>query len=767
MIKKRHDSKGSTPNREFGTILEASFLVPTQSLYPVDCLENHLESTQPMMPLQKRDVKTNCISFRLKNFVLPEPNTIQKNSTTNKAVTTYRGCFFQCCKLTQYAVNTHNRKISLIPKYKVFTGEALIQRKASDHGLRSDKETNIKQNRNQICYKIDYTHLPKGLLVYRLDTSNRTLRLMNSQTSKINKNRLVKEMTISTAKPGPDKSKRVILLSGESGQMIELIACEQRTAVTWMEALDTMLGNTRQKKSIKDNELTPDISDSRIHEKHRNSERRITIDQCLNLASHSNNLICSEKGLISPTNSYSSERIYFSIIQQGDGREDTNEDIIKSVPSHRAIIKDSWDFYRMICSLLRDRHKYDEAFGKIKLDEVYPYLNSMIGFNDPGDDGYDSLDKAILQNYLPKYELMTRIQICKDMIENAKKAVPSLVEICKALAGSLGIEEVGVGPVKEDSAVIRKAEKKYGGDVLKVTDYCRALIVVKDVSTLLALLELARYSFGPLIRRVKLSSLKSDHKPLAGGYRDCKVNLELKEHICEIQIHIWPLWIICGVDGFRHYRHCLEYSTDSFHNPYDSLVGLDRKTTAELIVLAEEAVSEAPLENLQWYHENKILDYFAEVGLFIHNRSWLWAEITLRQLIKLRSESPDIGPEHTETQFLKKYLVKVLQGQRKKKEADEIAKSLNKADDRKISEKKMSPQSLLNLIISDPKEALDCIMDPNKRYREREELLRKGLQTSRRVWRNVREKRFKFLNVINDNFEDMNSLTRSILRYKL
>lgn len=134
------------------------------------------------------------------------------------------------------------------------------------------------------------------------------------------------------------------------------------------------------------------------------------------------------------------------------------------------------------------------------------------------------------------------------------------------------------GPVKEVSAAIRKAETKYEGDVLRIKDYCRALLVVKDFPTLLALLELARDSFGPLIRRVKLSTLKSEHVALPGGYRDCKINLELKDHICEIQIHVWPMWVVCGVDGFRHYRHSLEYSTDSFKNPYDALANLDRKT---------------------------------------------------------------------------------------------------------------------------------------------------------------------------------------------
>ena len=199
---------------------------------------------------------------------------------------------------------------------------------------------------------------------------------------------------------------------------------------------------------------------------------------------------------------------------------------------------------------------------------------------------------------------------------------------------------------------------------------------MKDFPSLLALLELARDSFGPLIRRVKMTTLKSDHKSKPGGYRDCIINVELKEHICEIQVHIWPMWVVCGVDGFRHYRHCLEYSTDSFDDPYDALEGLDRKTMAELIVMAEEAVAETPLDNLEWYQEKQILDYFAEVGLFMKHGLHVWAEITLRTLIRLRTESPDIGPEHHETILLYKFLEQVLIANGNKREAKEAAAKL-------------------------------------------------------------------------------------------
>jgi len=92
--------------------------------------------------------------------------------------------------------------------------------------------------------------------------------------------------------------------------------------------------------------------------------------------------------------------------------------------------------------------------------------------------------------------------------------------------------------------------------------------------------------------------------------------------------------------------------------------------------MAEEAVAAMPLESLEWYHEKYILDYFAEVGLFIKHGMYAWAEVTLRQLIKLRCDSPDIGLDHYETRQLQKYLEQCLRAQHKHKDANEIAQEL-------------------------------------------------------------------------------------------
>lgn len=470
--------------------------------------------------------------------------------------------------------------------------------------------------------------------------------------------------------------------------------------------------------------------------------------QYLNLASYSNKLIRANKGS-KKSSAGAAAGMYYSIEnnESKDAQQIFEEEALESIAKRRAVIKDSWDFYRMICSLLRDRRKYSEVFRKLQLDPVYPYLHSMTGLNDPGDTGYENTEKEVIQKDFDRYQQMTRTQVAEDLTKQAEKALPSLVEICKALAGSLGMEEVGIGPIKETQAALKKAERKYDGDLLKITDFCRALLVVKDLPSLLALLELARDSFGPLIRRVKLSSLKSDHKSLPGGYRHCIINLELKEHICEIQVHLWPMWLVCGVDGFRHYRHCVEYNTDSFENAFDALEGLDRKTMAELIVMAEEAVAETPLESLEWFQEKFILDYFAEVGLFMKHGLYVWAEITLRHLIRLRTESPDIGPDHHETILLYTYLEDVLTVTEQNKEAKEVRKRIKDHDKRLKSEKDDAEKSMWDFTT----EAFDMILDPNKKEREEEEKLRKEVKASKKQWRAIRKQRFGFLDSDTNN----------------
>mmetsp|Transcript_16796 Transcript_16796/g.25138 ORF Transcript_16796/g.25138 Transcript_16796/m.25138 type:complete len:741 (-) Transcript_16796:252-2474(-) len=713
----------SSPNHAgAGAILEGAFVDPAYSWPPPDGAgANALEIVS----------KTTGSTEQDDDLAYPEVPKIKarrKVITETEIVTTGRcGGFLKCCRSEEAVVKTHTETIpeDLEEKQRL-RAEYLQKRDMVKKKRREWKLKKVEEGK--------YNTVPEGVLVYRLDTAQKTVTLVSAPNSNTDMKNLMTEMRVVDAAPSKASNRRGILLTGDNGETVEIVACEQRTATSWMEALNMVLG--KKSKSMR-----------KFFSKNK-KERKEIEEQYLNLTAYSNKLIRtgaipSHKGKNKTTGG-----IYYHVAQNEIHGEELHDEELESIAKRRAVIKDSWDFYRMICSLLRDRRKFDETFRKLQMDPVYPYLNSMTGLNDPGDDA--QVMEEVMQKDLPEYAQMSRTAVCKDLVRKAEEALPSLVEICKALAGSLGMEEVGVGPVKEVSSAIRKAEKKYEGDVLKVKDYCRALLVVKDLPTLLALLELARDSFGPLIRRVKLSTLKSDHESLAGGYRDCKINIELKNHICEIQVHVWPMYVICGVDGFRHYRHCLEYSTDSFDDPYDALANLDHKTLAELIVMAEEAVAGMPLDNLQWYHEKYILDYFAEVGLFLDHHIPLWAETTLRHLIKLRCESPDIGADHIETQYLYRYLEKALRLQNKKEEADEIKERLANVEISRKKEKENTTKSLWDAVFTDPSEAFEIIMDPNKKEREEETRLKKQVKASKKAWRKIREQRFKFLDGNND-----------------
>ena len=415
------------------------------------------------------------------------------------------------------------------------------------------------------------------------------------------------------------------------------------------------------------------------------------------------------------------------------------------ISESRAVIKDSWDFFRMGCSLLRDRRKYDEAFRRMQLDPVYPYLDSMMGMNDSIDDvprENAGMNKRLSQVTRDTYYKMSESAITQDLVRQAQVALPSLLEICKELATTLGIKEYAVGPVKDARSALRKAEEKYEGDVLKVTDFCRALIIVEDFPTLLALLELACDSFSSLIRRVKLSSLQTYRASKPGGYRDCIINLELDDHICEISVHLQPMWAVCGMDGFRHYRHCLKYPIDTFDDPMNALMGLDRMAVSELIQMAEVSVSGMPLETLEWHHEKFILDYFCKALLLLHRGLNELAESTFHTLIKLRSQHPDIGPYHPETVALYGYLKETLQVQGNYADAKVVAGWILESDQERRMEKANAEKPIWDQFILEP---LESIIDPHKKERIVEEKMLKELRASTQAWKKIREERFKFL----------------------
>ena len=74
--------------------------------------------------------------------------------------------------------------------------------------------------------------------------------LVSPPSAKTNMSTLVQHMVIAAASPGDDTSRRSIRLTGEDGNTTVLTAVEQRTAISWMEAVEMMLGNTSKGRRL-------------------------------------------------------------------------------------------------------------------------------------------------------------------------------------------------------------------------------------------------------------------------------------------------------------------------------------------------------------------------------------------------------------------------------------------------------------------------------------------------------------------------------------
>lgn len=414
-------------------------------------------------------------------------------------------------------------------------------------------------------------------------------------------------------------------------------------------------------------------------------------------------------------------------------------------PTHSETIQNAWNFYRDINNLIFDSRVYDYEFQLIQDDPLYPYLNSLLGVADSGEVGGGQELNHISQQVKPEYADKSAHRICHILAKEAKDALPELKEICAYLGEKLGMQTMAVGPMKTASEALLKCERKYGGDPLLVTDFCRASLFVKDIATLLALIEIVLSEYGQILRRIKLSSLKSDHVPLTGGYRDCKINLDIGGHICEIQVHLIPLWLIKEGSGYKHYKKCCDHSvTLSSFDIGKTLDGLSRSVLGDLIDIAKDELKSTPIVSLQKDSEDKIRDYFALACMYQCYGQPAKAEYILRRTVKLRSESREFGLYHNETMLHLEVLRKSLKSQHKYKSSMKIKSQITKM--KRMQRRGDVDPELSQLCSEDQCGALDhlcdLIIDPSKLERRREKLRARDVEESRALWLRMRKSFF-------------------------
>jgi hypothetical protein len=410
--------------------------------------------------------------------------------------------------------------------------------------------------------------------------------------------------------------------------------------------------------------------------------------------------------------------------------------------NHSKTAVNAWYFYRDVNDLLFESRRYNYEFHILQKDPLYPYLNSLVGIADSGDDGCIEENKRIKQEKKKEYADMSPIRICHSLAKDADEAMPKLKEFCNDIGTKLGMTTFAIGPTKKASEALVKCTKKYGGDPLLVTDYCRVSMFTKDIATLLAVMEILLTKYKDKVRRIKLSNLRSDHASLTGGYRDCKVNIDVDGHICEIQLHLEQLWNIKEGKGYAHYKACKANDVDHC-TTYDitrTLRGLDRKFLSELIKVGADATKKNHVDDLHAGNEESIRDYFALACIYLKKGSLDPAEKVLSRLVKLRSESLIFGRMHEETLIFMKKLHESVKRQHKFKDASLIQARIEKIEASKIDD---DEPTLSEMCTDDQCGALEHIcnvlLDPSSV--EREKILKENeiVEKSRNLWLSLRK----------------------------
>lgn len=198
-----------------GTILEAAFVDPAYQWPPPDGVgKNAIELQASVNMMDDTD------------SVRTTPEQKERMSFPPKPDLEYKVRWWNCCR---------KDAVVELQEYEQAKKAALAARK--EHY--AEKKARVKQLRR----KNRYNRVPEGILIYRLDTATQTLSLMSEPHSKTDTDALVQEMVVASVRSSPDRSRRGMLLTGSDGTVVTLVACEQRTAIAWLEAMDMMLAN--------------------------------------------------------------------------------------------------------------------------------------------------------------------------------------------------------------------------------------------------------------------------------------------------------------------------------------------------------------------------------------------------------------------------------------------------------------------------------------------------------------------------------------------
>jgi hypothetical protein len=228
--------------RATGTVLEAAFVDPAYQWPPPDGQGKNaieLKASQSLMadlddPTKEFDRDTQRF-FTKKDSMRPGQKGI-KHTKTVLEDHSYRG--FWCCKwnVKNQVAEIHREDPFEVDQYGKFVPvpPGTPPKEQAKGGSPKSGRQSRKESR--------YGKVPEGILIYRLNTTTRRLELLSQPHTNTDTKALVRDMIIASASPSNDRSRRGMDLVGTDGTRTTLVACEQRTAIAWLEVLDMMFG---------------------------------------------------------------------------------------------------------------------------------------------------------------------------------------------------------------------------------------------------------------------------------------------------------------------------------------------------------------------------------------------------------------------------------------------------------------------------------------------------------------------------------------------
>ena len=240
------ESQTLQSQRQFGsagTVLEAAFVDPAyQWPSPEGVGKNAIELQASVNIMLDDNDSVKTTESQKERMTIPENPAIAKKKKSR---------WWNCCR------SGGDSAIMSLAEYEKAKRSALKHRKKHY----AEKKARAKELR----MKNRYNRVPEGILIYRLDTATQTVSLMSEIHSKTDEETLCRDITVVSARPSPDKNRRGMILTAidndgdneeentesdnkekKKTKEITLVACEQRTAIAWLEAIDLMLANKQR-----------------------------------------------------------------------------------------------------------------------------------------------------------------------------------------------------------------------------------------------------------------------------------------------------------------------------------------------------------------------------------------------------------------------------------------------------------------------------------------------------------------------------------------